>query len=67
MKIHSFSPNLGKLKAVEVRLKPYISSTEISTLNLRREAEAVGLVSSDEEDDRGQSHSSLQLHGDCLK
>lgn len=67
MKRYSFSPNLGKLNAVEVRLKPYISSTEISTLNLCREVEAVGLVPSDEEEARGQSNSSLQLRGDCLK
>lgn len=67
METHSFSPILGKLKAVKVRLKPYINSTEISTLNLRREVETVGLVCSDEEEARGQSNSSLQLRGDCLK
>lgn len=55
MQTHSFSPNLGKLKAVQVRLKPYISSTEIPTLNPCREVEAVGLVLSDEEEAQGDS------------
>lgn len=55
MQTHSFSPDLGELKAVQVRLKPYISSTEISTLNFCREVEAAGLVPSDEEEAQGDS------------